>query len=324
MYTRRNFGKTLLAGIPAAASFAAQINYKYDGVMLGSSTYSFRMLPRTPDGDAVGPVIQALTDCNIGVIELFSPHIEPAFAAFRAPQGNGSERPTRQEVAAAYRAWANGPEAKKAREDLRQWRLGTPLDHFEGIKKRFNDAGITIYVYGLNYRQDFTDDELEKTFEQAKGLGTKIIATSTQQSMMKRLLPLAEKHKIYIAFHGHDQTSNPEEFSSPETFQKAIDMSKWSRVNLDIGHFSAAGFDPVSYIEQHHDRITHLHIKDRKKDHGPNVPFGEGDTPIRQVLLLLKDKKYPIPALVEYEYRGTGTPVEEVKKCMDFMKQAVA
>src|SRR5205823_3934463 len=103
------------------------------------------------------------------------------------------------------------------------------------------------------------------------------IATSTQLTMAKRLLPLAEKHKIYIAFHGHDQTSNPNEFSTPETFQKTMDMSKYAKVNLDIGHFTAAGYDPVAYIQEHHDRITHLHIKDRKKDRGPNQPFGEGD-----------------------------------------------
>jgi L-ribulose-5-phosphate 3-epimerase UlaE len=65
-------------------------------------------------------------------------------------------------------------------------------------------------------------------------------------------------------------------------------------------------------------------VKDRKKNDGPNMPWGEGDTPIKQVLLLLRDKKYPLPALVEYEYRGTGTPVEEVQKCLDYMRRALA
>jgi sugar phosphate isomerase/epimerase len=101
-------------------------------------------------------------------------------------------------------------------------------------------------------------------------------------------------------------------------------MSNWFRVNLDIGHFSAAGFDPIAYINEHHDRITHLHIKDRKKNDGPNEPFGEGDTPIKQVLQLLREKKYAIPAFVEYEYKGTGTPVEEVNKCLAYMKAALA
>jgi sugar phosphate isomerase/epimerase len=100
-------------------------------------------------------------------------------------------------------------------------------------------------------------------------------------------------------------------------------MSDWFKVNLDIGHFSAAGFDPVAYLKEHHARVTHLHIKDRKKDNGPNEPFGEGDTPIKPVLALLKETGYPIPALVEYEYKGSGTPVEEVNKCLDYMKAAL-
>jgi len=161
----------------------------------------------------------------------------------------------------------------------------------------------------MNYNVDFTDEEIDKTFEQAKGLGTGIIASSTRVSMAKRLLPFAEKHKTLLAFHGHSNTKDANEFATPESFQTALDLSKYARINLDIGHFSAAGYDPVAYISEHHDRITHLHLKDRKKNDGPNVPWGEGDTPIKPVLLLLKEKKYPIPAFVEYEYRGTGTPV---------------
>jgi sugar phosphate isomerase/epimerase len=53
-------------------------------------------------------------------------------------------------------------------------------------------------------------------------------------------------------------------------------MSKYFGINLDIGHFFAAGFDPVAYLTEHHDRITNLHLKDRKKDDGPNTPWGEG------------------------------------------------
>ncbi len=127
-----------------------------------------------------------------------------------------------------------------------------------------------------------------------------------------------------MVFHGTSNHKDPNEFATPESFQSALAISKYFKINLDIGHFFAAGYDPVAYIEAHHDRITHLHMKDRKKNDGPNMPWGEGDTPIKQVLLLLKEKKYPLPALVEYEYRGTGTPVEEVGKCLDYMRQAVA
>ena len=299
--SRRDFGRLVLAGLPISAALG-KINSTVAGVQLGVCTYSFRSMPRTGQDD-VGTVIQALKDCGAGECELFSPQLEPG-----TPLARG----------------ATQEERSKHREALRQWRLSTPTDHFKAVRKQFDAAGVEIYAYTLNFSPDYTDEELDKCFEQAKALRAKAIASSTKVSMLPRLKPLAEKHKVYVAVHGHSDTKHPDEFSSPETFGKALDMSDWFRVNLDIGHFSAAGFDPVAYINEHHDRITHLHIKDRKKDNGTNESFGEGDTPIKPVLQLLRDKKYPIPALIEYEYKGAGTPVEEVNKCLAYMKTALA
>ena len=209
-------------------------------------------------------------------------------------------------------------------EDLERWRRAAQMDHFRAAHKKLEAAGITTHACTVNYKAVLTDEDLDHTFEQAKALGTNIIAASTQVTMAKRLAPFAEKHKIFVAFHGHSNTKDPNEFATPESFQTALGISKYFRINLDIGHFSAGGYDPVDYIQKHHERITHLHVKDRKKSDGPNMPWGEGDTPIKQVLLLLKEKKHPIPALVEYEYPGTGTPVEEVGKCLDYMRKALA
>jgi len=101
-------------------------------------------------------------------------------------------------------------------------------------------------------------------------------------------------------------------------------MSKWFAVNLDIGHFYAAGYDPVDYLQRHHDKIITLHIKDRKRpSDGANLPFGEGDTPIKPVLALLKQNKWKIPANIEYEYKGADT-VTEVKRCYQYIKDALA
>lgn len=335
MQTRREFGKVLLAAAPASLAFAAKMNSTVKGVPLGVCTYSFRDFPRTPGTDNVDAIIDALKETGAAEIELFSANIEPASAMAaggpRRPGGPGGAtrppgeggRPT-PEMIAAMRARMNSPEAKKAREDLREWRIATPMDHFQGIRKKLDNAGIKVVAYTINYRDDFTDDEIAKTFEQAKALSAQTIATSTQLSMLPRLAPMAEKYKMNVSVHGHANVKDPNEFSSAETFQKAMDTSKFFRVNLDIGHYTAANFDPVAYIQEHHQHITHLHIKDRKKDNGANLPFGEGDTPIKQVLTLLRDKKWAIPALVEYEYRGTGSSVEEVKKCMDYMRQALA
>lgn len=309
MQSRRDFAKIAMASLPLAGlsltpAWGARINSTVKGVKLGTITYSFRDFPRTPGVDNADAVIQALTECGIGEIELFSPNIEPG-------RKGGSGR-------------GNTAEAAQAREELRQWRLSTPASYFRAIRQKFDAAGINIYAYTINYRGEFTDPEIDKTFEQAKALGVNLISSSTQVSMTKRLLAFAERHKIYLAFHGHAEYDSPDEFSTPATFQQALDMSSYAKINLDIGHFTAANENAVAYIQQHHDRISHLHVKDRKRNKGDNVEWGKGDTPIKEVLLLLRDKKYPIPAFIEYEYKGKGTSIEEVKKCMAYMKQALA
>ena len=112
--------------------------------------------------------------------------------------------------------------------------------------------------------------------------------------------------------HNHSNIK-PNEFARPEDFAEAMKgMSEYICINLDIGHFTAANFDPVDYLDKNAARIVTLHIKDRKKDQGANLPFGEGDTKIKEVLQLLKTRRYPIPAMIEYEYKGAGSPVEEV------------
>ena len=137
------------------------------------------------------------------------------------------------------------------------------------------------------------------------------------------MAPLAEKHKMAVAMHGHSKVDDPNEFATPESFAAAMKMSKYFKVNLDIGHFTAANFDPVVYLREQHGNITNLHLKDRKKNQGDNTIWGQGDTGIREVLQLLKRERWPIRAYIEYEYRGEGTPVEEVKKCLAYVRQAL-
>jgi sugar phosphate isomerase/epimerase len=324
--SRRDLGKftaSLVSGIAFAQSLP-----EHGHVQLGVCTYSFRDLPRV-NGDAVGPVIHALKECNANLCELFSPQLEPENVVLTkvlrelTTPGSDGKGPSMEQIRAKYEAAMNSPEAREYREKLRDWRLNTPMEHFESVRQQFSRAGVEIFAYTLNFSKDFTEPELDKCFQQARALRVKTIASSTQISMLPRLKPLAERYSIPVAVHGHSETSNPDEFSSPETFQKALSMSPWFKVNLDIGHFSAAGFDPVAYIQEHHTSITHVHLKDRQRNNGPNKPFGEGDTPIKQVLQLLKQKGYPIPALIEYEYQGTGSPIEEVEKCLGYCRNAI-
>jgi sugar phosphate isomerase/epimerase len=311
MYTRRDFGKIALAALPLASALA-KINSKVNGVQLGVQTYSFRDLP--PEG-IVDAVIKAMTEIGLGECEVFASQFEPAQP--RMGGGGGRGRGTTPPDPAVVAA------REKARADLRDWRLSVSMDHFKNLKKKFEDAGIAIYAYNYSFNNSFTDDEIERGFEFAKALGVRAITASTTVSVAKRVVPFADKHKMIVAMHGHDNVRDPNQFATPESFAQAMALSKNFWVNLDIGHFFAAGYDPVAYIEEHHDRISNLHIKDRKKNHGPNTPWGEGDTPIKEVLHLLKSKKYDIPADIEFEYRGAD-PVVEVRKCFQYCKNALS
>jgi sugar phosphate isomerase/epimerase len=284
--SRRNF-QTILAGAAASCLLPCRMNAKInsvvDGVQIGAQSYSFRDRP-------LDDAIKALTEVGLGEVELWQGHVEP----------------------------------KLKGKELTNWRETVALDEFANVRKKFDDAGIILYAYNYSFRDNFTDKEIERGFEMAKALGVKVITASATVSVVPRIDPFAEKHQIKVGFHGHDHTENPNEFSTPESFAKAMDgHSKFMCVNLDIGHFTAAGFDAVQYLEQHHDRIVTLHFKDRKKNHGDNLPFGQGETPIKEVLHVLKTKHYKIPANIEYEYKGADSQVE-VAKCYQYMKQALA
>ena len=287
MFSRRDFGKMALAAVPLAAARAAKIDSKFGGVQIGAQSYSFR--DRSLDA-----CIDALKEVGLGECELWQGHVEPAV-----------ER---------------GAEGRAA---LKKWRLETPLEDIKKIRKKFDDAGIELYSFNISFNDGFSDEEIDRGFDISKALGVNVITASSTLTAAKRVAPFADKHKIQVAMHGHDNVKDPNQFATPESFAAALAMSKYFMINLDIGHFLAAGYDPVAYLQEHHARIVDLHIKDRKKDHGEGTPFGEGDTPIKQVLLLLKEKKWKIPANIEYEYKGQDAIVE-VKKCLQYCKGVLA
>jgi sugar phosphate isomerase/epimerase len=287
MYSRRDFGR--LAGLAAIRLSrlyaAAKAGSTIHGVTIGAQSYSFRDLPL--DG-----AIDGMKQIGLGECELAMGHVEP-----KGMSG----------------------------EDLKNWRIATPLSYFEDIRKKFDAAGIRIYAYSLNFNDGFSGEELDRGFAMTKALGTDLITTSTTLTCAKRLAPLAEKHRVRVALHGHDQTQKPNEFSTRESFAKGLALSPMFYINLDIGHFTAANGDAVAYLEEKHDKILVLHIKDRKKNHGDNVPWGEGDTPIKPVLQLVRSKKWKIPCNIEYEYGKPGMDtVAEVRKCFEYCKQALA
>lgn len=301
MLTRREFGALALSSVALPSVLRAQM---VSGVRLGVQTYSFRELTRPLGGDLVDPIIAAMKECGLTECELWSPQVEP-------PSSFGRGRPTPEQ-------------AQQAREAAKTWRLETPLDHFRTIRKRFESAGMTIYAFNYSPNNSFTDAEIDRGFEMAKALGAEIITASATIEAARRMAPFAAKHKMPVAMHNHSNVTDPNEFATLESLATALKLSPLFRINLDIGHFTAANYDAVAYIREHHASITNLHLKDRKKEQGPNTAWGTGDTPIRQVLQLLKQERWPIRAYIEYEHNGEAGPVDEVKKCFAFAKSALA
>ena len=286
MHSRRDFNKAVLAGIPAALAYGANISM-FNGVQIGIITYSFITLPAK---DLLPSILKA----GVGEIELMSDHAE---ALIGAPSGADA---------------------------LRKWRSGVSLNAYKDLSKKFVAAGVEIQLLCFNLNDANTDDEIDYSFQMAQALGVKAITCSTKIKVARRVAPFADKYKIMWGAHGHDQTADPDEFATPASFATVMSLSKYMGVNLDIGHFTAANYDPVAYIKEHHDRITNLHLKDRKRNHGASLPWGQGDTPIKEVLQLLKKEKYTFPANVEYEYLGKDDPVTEVARCVKFCKDALA
>jgi len=288
-FTRRNFSRLAIgaaAGLAGARVFTGHdmIDSKFAGVTVGAQSYSFRDRP-------LDDAIAAMKQIGIGSCELWSGHTEPLRELRRDP------------------------------EKLRAYRLETPLSHYEQIGEKFHEAGIDLHAFNYSFRDNFTDQEVARGFEMAKAMGAKVITASGTVSVAGRVNAQAKRYGLRVGMHNHSRIRE-NEYATPDDFAAACNGNSHIAINLDIGHFVAAGFDPIDYVKQHHAQIVALHIKDRKKNQGENVPFGEGDTPIREVLALLRDSGYEIPANIEYEYKGDDT-VEEVKKCFSYCKQAL-
>ena len=82
---------------------------------------------------------------------------------------------------------------------------------------------------------------------------------------------------------------------------------------------------PVPFLKQHHARISHVHVKDRKLNEGAVTPFGEGDTPIVEALHVIRDNKWPIQATIEFEYpMPPGSDrMTELAKTIEYCKRAL-
>jgi sugar phosphate isomerase/epimerase len=315
-FTRRDLGRIALASVPLRGALGAKrINSVFGGVRIGAITYSFNRIA-SPDPEAI---VRAYVEIGLGEAELMSNHCEALAGAPQMPAGGGGGRgtpPTPEQQAARQAAMAK----------LAQWRASTNANTWKAVTRKFNDAGVRVTLLCYNMQDSMKDADIEYGFRMAKGLGVKGMTTSTTLTMAKRIAPVADRHKLLVGYHGHDATNDPNQTATLESYATLMSYGKYNGINLDIGHFTAAGYDAVAFIQQHHDKITNLHIKDRKKDHGPNVAvWGTGDTPMKEVLQLLKKEKYPFPANLELEYPvpPDSNIVAEAKKCLAYVKSCL-
>lgn len=270
--------------------FLGKPNSKIAGVQIGVITYSYRSMPHTLE-----QLLQYVVDSGISAVELMGEPVE---------------------------AFAGAPADK---DQLAEWRASVPMDKFKDVKKLFEKAGVSIYAYKPGaLGEKNTDAEIEYALKAAKALGARSVTVELpkKSAQTKRLGDLAKKHKVYIGYHAHTQATDT-------LWDEALAQSPYNSLNLDCGHYIAAGGNNtkeslLKLIEARHDRITSMHMKDRKtKDNGgANLPWGQGDTPIKEILNLLRKKKYNIPATIELEYQipADSNAVKEVKKCFEFAK----
>jgi len=352
LYTRRDIGKIALAAGTASKLMAAKPDSKFGGVQIGTITYSFRSLPSSAE-----QVLGYCTDCGISAIELMS-NVAESYAGAPAGGGRGfggqmtpgGPPPARGGGQGRGRGQGGGrgqmtPEQQaamqKAAEEMKNWRLTASMDKYtmdkyKAFRKMYNDAGVTIYAFKLPPTMNMSDQEYEYIWNVGETLGANHITMElpTNDELLHRVGEFAAKRKLRIAFHTHGQGGD-------SGFDKALGASPYTALNLDVGHYYGVnGKSPVPVIVKYHDRIASLHLKDRKGPGspakegdapapgggGPNMPWGQGETPLREILQTIKKNGYKFPASIEYEYNTPeGSDVlTEVKKCVQYCKDALA
>lgn len=301
---------------------------KINGVQIGVITYSFREMP----DQSAEATLRYVLDCGISAIELMGGPAETFAGAPKNPVDFRSAYPLLRK---RWDKQALTPEEEKKlaeidaltkafRAEMTKWRLTASMDKFEQLRKMYKKAGVKVYAFKPDaFGMDASDAEIEYGLRAAKALGTSHVTLEHpgNEAHTLRLGRLGEKHGVWIGYHGHEQ-------QTPTFWDTALYQSPANRLNLDFGHYVAAGnTNVVDFVRGKHDKIASMHTKDRTTPANGkgNLPWGKGDTPIAEVLQLMKKGKYAFPATIELEYQvpKDSNPVEEVKKCLEFCRVAL-
>jgi sugar phosphate isomerase/epimerase len=319
-FSRRQFlGTTAsaaaLAMMPFNHSFAIgkstkKPNSKINGVQLGLTTYCYRGISHSLE-----EVLQYVLTSGVNSLEMRSV-LEEGLGIPQAP-GRGARGAALSDAEKAERAKA----AAEIREAQRKWRLSLPMQKYADIRKMYNDAGVDIHIAKF-VPSGWSDEEIDYAYNAAKALGAYGITDEFTDEASQRLGKFAEKHNSLAIYHTHGQFGQP-----GFDIDKYLGYSKANRLNLDIGHyFGSTGLHPNNIIEKYHHLIPSIHVKDKTgpKNAQPNAnrPFGQGETPIADVLLLIKKEKWPINVDLELEYEipKDSDPIKEVTKCIEYMR----
>jgi sugar phosphate isomerase/epimerase len=295
-----------------AAEAQEPINSNYGGVQIGAITYSFRSIRE------VDAVLQACVDAGLSSVELMGTGIEEYLGAPQNPL-------PRQRVRAADKTDEEQADLEKYQADLKQWRYSdATMEKYVALRKKFNDAGVNIHIY--KWTAGRSAEELDYSFKVARALGAIGITDEIGEESCTNLGAAAERAGMVAIFHNHFQFAQ-EDFD----VDHLLSLSPANRLNFDIGHyFGSTGKDPVAFIEKYHDQIASIHVKDKTAKDNPvkanfNMPFGEGQTPVIEVLQLIQKNKWPIFCDIELEYdipEGSDA-VKETAICREYCRKAL-
>jgi len=313
-----------IIGAPMFIPNLISSNSLISGVQLGVITYSFREMP----DQSAEAILEYILSCGVNAIELMG---DPAEIYAGRPGNNVNMKKFYRLIYKKDKSNIDRKELKELRNQLKEnsekakkWRRNADLNKFEKLGKLYKKAGVSIYAYKPNFilGPKNTNEEITFAMKSGKALGASHVTVELpKEDHSLRLGKLAEKNNIYVGYHGHEQ-------QTPTWWDKALKQSPKNRINIDIGHYTAAGHtDTIDFLDKKHEHIKSIHVKDRKnpKNGKDNVVWGTGDTPIKEVLLHMKDKKYKFPATVEYEYKtpSDSNIIKEVKKCVDYCKNVL-
>ena len=298
------------------------------GVNIGVQTYSFR----TMEDQSPLTILEYIKETGIKHVELMGNHAEPFAGAPESPQNDPAKRAImvkqwrNQELTDEEKvlAQALGEEMAAYREAVTEWRASVDYGKFEELRKLYNDVGISIFAFKPSvFGKNNSDEDIRFGMRAAKALGASHVTLEHPEDdeHTARLARLAEEEGMLVGYHGHEQ-------QTPTLWDTAIAQSDANRMNLDFGHYVAAeNENPLSIITDKGDKIVSMHLKDRQKrsNGGGNLMWGTGDTPIKDVLQLIKKEglKFPVTIELEYDIPEGSDAVKEVKRSFDYVKEAL-